>query len=131
MLAHNKSWLLCALTSTVVALIGLLIFACRVRLNGLLDRLDGPAQEVGVAHPRAVAGLHAAAVNSGGYVRVARVRSKAEAWCNGGGAVGAGQHEGARACLCLLLAVARAGYVGDRLLGIRDSRIAVGEKPGE
>jgi hypothetical protein len=99
------SRLLRALTSTVVHLVGLLIFARRVCLNGLLDRLDSPAQEVGVAHVRAVAGLHAAAgirwvcVR---YVCVARVRSEAEAWCNGGGAVGAGQSRRSRACSCLL-----------------------------
>jgi hypothetical protein len=62
---QSSRWLRRALTSTVVHLIGLLIFARRVRLNGLLDRLDGPAQEVGVAHPRAVAGLYAAAVTRG------------------------------------------------------------------
>jgi hypothetical protein len=45
--------------------------------------------------------------------------------------VGAGQHKWARACLCLLLAVVRAGYVDDRLPGIRDSRMAVDVRPGE
>jgi hypothetical protein len=41
------------LTSTVVHLVCLLILARGVCLDGLLDRLNGPAQEVGVAHPLA------------------------------------------------------------------------------
>jgi hypothetical protein len=37
-------------TGLVVELVGLLVLARRVLLNGLLDHIDGTAQEVGVAH---------------------------------------------------------------------------------
>ena len=38
------------LTSAVIQLVRLLIFARCVRFNGFLDRLDSPAEEVGVTH---------------------------------------------------------------------------------
>lgn len=37
-------------TGLVVELVGLLVLARRVLLNGLFDHIDGAAQEVGVAH---------------------------------------------------------------------------------
>lgn len=37
-------------TGLIVELVGLLVLARRVLLNGLLDHIDGTAQEVGVAH---------------------------------------------------------------------------------
>lgn len=41
-------------TGLVVELVGLLVLARRVLLNGLLDHIDGTAQEVGVAHVESV-----------------------------------------------------------------------------
>lgn len=49
-------------TGTVVQLVCLLIFASGIRFDGLLDRLNGTAEKVGVTHVCAYAGLHATAV---------------------------------------------------------------------
>jgi hypothetical protein len=61
------------LTGAVVQLVCLFILAGRVCLDGLLDRLNGAAQEVGVAHGWGGTGLYAAKVWCSGVVLV-RVR---------------------------------------------------------
>jgi hypothetical protein len=61
------------LTGAVVQLVCLFILAGRVCLDGLLDRLNGAAQEVGVAHGWGGTGLYAAKVWCSGVV-LARAR---------------------------------------------------------
>jgi len=53
------------LTSTIVELVCLIMFASRIDLNSLLHSLDSAAKEVDVAHRGEVAGLRARVVLCG------------------------------------------------------------------
>ena len=78
------------LTRTVVLLVGGFIVACSVGLDGLLDLLNGTAQEVCLAHIRKSAGLNATALAKRSFlVSARRVVDKVGAMTAVGGCGGA------------------------------------------